>query len=358
MTKPIKVAALTSGRDVPSARFRVRQHIAPLRLLSVQVVDYCPAISQLARLPGKLGRIRQRYLPPIAAGQVALNAALRIPGVFGTYRSDVTWIERNFLPGLDRLGCLTKAPRVLDVDDAIWLSALFGASSTRVLAAEVDAVIAGNSYLANWYSQYCKNIFIVPTAIDCERFRPIEGGRPSRDASTPFIVGWTGSSGNFRFLEKLQVPLATFLRGRPTALLKIIADRKPALPEIPAAQTIFIKWDPENEAIELRDMDVGLMPLDDDEWAKGKCSFKMLQYMATAVPVIVSPVGMNKEVLELGQCGFAARNGREWLDALVALYENWELGVKFGQTGREIVLSRFSVHVVVGQLADVFRKTS
>lgn len=117
----MRIAALTSGRTNPSARFRVRQHIPLLREAGMEVSEYCPAVLQGARLPGTLGRVRVRYLPPLVAGQIMLNLALRAPGIVGSYRADVTWLERNFVPGLDDAAVLLGKPLVLDIDDAIWL---------------------------------------------------------------------------------------------------------------------------------------------------------------------------------------------------------------------------------------------
>lgn len=349
----IRVAALTSGINVPSARFRVRQHIVPLRSLGVEVIDYCPSVSQLARLPGKLGRIRQRYMPPVMAGQALLNAILRLPGVVGTYRADVAWIERNFVPGLDGAILCTKSPRVLDVDDAVWLSTLFGKAATQRLARRVDAIIAGNAYLADWYGNFCRNIFVIPTAIDCDRFAPPALSEDAVEAEQ-FIIGWTGTAGNFRYLQTLERPLSHFLRSHPAARLKIVADKRPDLPLIPDSQLEFVRWTPGNEAVSLRNMDVGLMPLVDDEWTRGKCSFKMLQYMATGLPVIVSPVGMNAEVLKMGECGARASNEEDWLGALELLHDNSPLRGAMGASGREIVLTTFSVPTVASQLANAF----
>ncbi len=351
----IKVAALTSGRKIPSARFRVRQHVDTLRHLGVEVSEYCPLISQHARLPGILGEIRKRYLLPIALGQVILNGFARIPGIVGAFKSDLTWIERNFLPGFDDIVRLTRSPRILDVDDAIWLSDPFGSGSAARFAKQVDAIIAGNAYLADWYANYCSKVFIIPTAIDCERFKPRrEDSVPSAKKTGTFVIGWTGTAANLKYLESIERPLARFLKAHPSTCLKVIANQRPHLPSIPANQVDFVKWSPSIEASALQDMDVGLMPLEDNEWTRGKCSFKMLQFMATGLPVVVSNVGMNDEILKFGECGFGVRTATEWLDALSLIYEDETLRVRMGKIGREIVVSSFSVPVIARQLASVF----
>lgn len=351
----MRVAALTTGSAVPSARFRVRQHIAPLKQLGIDVIEHTPFVSQYGRLPGALGRIRLRYLPPIAAGQLVLNAIARAPGVVGSFRADITWIERNFVPGLDAAGVLTKGPRVLDVDDAIWLTSVFGVGPTASLARKVDAVIAGNNYLAGWYSQYCQTVFVVPTAIDCERFRPRQDVASTRSEDGSFVIGWTGTAGNLKYLQSVERPLARFLRDHPGARLKIIADQRPSLPAIGPERIEFHPWTPNVEVTALQEMDVGLMPLEDNEWTRGKCSFKMLQYMATGLPVVVSPVGMNRDVLALGMCGLGANTEQEWLDALIRIYDDDVERKDMGRTAREVVVANFSLPVIARNLEGIFR---
>lgn len=353
----LKVAAITGGRDLPSARFRIRQNIGLLVGHGICVTEYCPPLSQHARLPGRLGRIKLRYLAPIAALQTSVNAALRLPTIGRSYQADVTWIERRFVPGLEWLASLTRRPRVLDVDDALWLEGAMGGMGTAQLAARMDAVIAGNSYLAEWYSAHCRTVFVVPTGIDCERFSP-SGDREGRRKGSPFTIGWTGISGNFRYLRMVEKPLARFLRDFPDAHLLIVANQRPDLPMIPSSKMSFIPWSPAAEASALHQMDVGIMPLADEEWAKGKCSFKMLQYMATALPVVVSRVGMNIDILKKGECGFGVCNDAEWYEALQVLYGSTALRARMGQTGRHIIEQEYSAGVVAARLADIFRSVA
>lgn len=350
----IRVAALTSGRDVPSARFRIRQHISSLAKHNVEVAEYCPVINQHARLPGKLGRIRSRYLPPVLLAQTAVNTLARLPGVFGTFSSDLVWLERSFLPGLEIVVRLTKAPRVLDVDDAVWLMNPLGENSAKLLARSVDAVIAGNDYLADWYSRFCQNVYVVPTAIDCQRFTP--GERIGKDRNNLFVIGWTGTSGNFKYLKSIEKPLARFLKARREARLLIVADKKPSFELIPEFQVWFERWTPQSESDVLRRMDVGIMPLLDDDWGRGKCSFKMLQYMASGLPVIVSNVGMNKEVLGKGACGFGPRSDDEWYELIEQLYREPHLRLSLGQNGRRIAEKNYSLEVVSDDLTRIFNE--
>lgn len=339
----MRVAALTSGESSPSARFRVRQHLPNLRASGLEVREYCPAVNQGARLPGVLGKIRARYLPPLVVGQAAMNLALRIPGILGSHQSDVTWLERNFVPGVDDAAALLKKPLVFDIDDAIWLYNPMGRSQISRLVRRSNMVFAGNAFIADWCSNYCSTIRIIPTAVDTDRFVP----RPSpKEAGSLFIVGWTGTSGNFRFLRQVEKALDAFLRRHPQARLMIVADRAPSELAVPAEQLIFRKWSPATEHSVLQEFDVGIMPLDDSELSRGKCSFKMLQYMAVGLPVIVSPYGMNAELLKLGDIGSAAVSDADWHDALDEAMQRTDVWRKRGAVARSVLLDRFSVSKV------------
>jgi glycosyltransferase involved in cell wall biosynthesis len=288
------------------------------------------------------------------AGQVTLNLLARISGIWGSHRSDLTWIERNFLPGFESLVKATRSPRVLDVDDALWVSHLLGKIGAKKLAKMVDAVIAGNLYLGEWYGQYCKNIHIIPTAIDCDRFQPRNENIPRRFGDD-FIIGWTGTSGNFKYFELMARPLARFLKAHPTSKFLVLADRRPSLQIIPESQIQFIPWSSQNETGIIQQMDVGIMPLFDDEWTKGKCSFKMLQYMAAGIPVIVSPVGMNREVLAKGECGFGVQEEAEWYDALTTLFAHSEMREAMGKAGRKIAQAHYDIPAIAWEIAGAFK---
>lgn len=339
----MKVAALTSGVNVPSARFRVRQHLPYLKRAGLDVTEYCPLLSQTARLPGPIGRIRSRYLPPVVAAQMMVNAALRVPGVIGSRCADVTWLERSFVPGLDDMAALVGRPLILDIDDAIWLYNPFGPALVRRLAARADMIFAGNNFIANWCDEFCPNVRIVPTAVDAERFRPrlAEGGE-----GAPFVIGWTGTSSNFRYLEIIEPALALFLETHREAQLLIVADKAPVLRSVPADQQIFVRWTADDEHIILHRMDVGIMPLDDSELSRGKCSFKALQYMASGIPVVASPVGMNAELFAQGEIGYAAASLDEWAGALEAYYADPGLRRRHGLAGRQVLEGGYSQAVI------------
>jgi glycosyltransferase involved in cell wall biosynthesis len=241
-------------------------------------------------------------------------------------------------------------PLVFDVDDAIWLQTWRPATSMRLHAVNADVVMAGNSYIADWFSQHSSRVVIVPTAIDCSRFR-VAGVAAERER---FVVGWTGTHWNLKYLEEVEAPLCQFMSERPNVDLHIVCNIPPVLPSLPVDRVKFIKWTPDSETTSVQGMDIGIMPLPDDEWCRGKCSCKMLQYMACGVPVIVSPVGLNAEILASGECGFAAKSPLDWHTAFEMLYADRALARRMGACGRSIVEAKYSTSVVAGQIADVF----
>jgi len=152
--------------------------------------------------------------------------------------------------------------------------------------------------------------------------------------------------------------LSKFLRHAPEARLRIVAEARPENLKLPPDRIDFIEWSESSEARAVQGMDVGIMPLTDDTWSKGKCAFKVIQYMACAVPVVASPIGMTADVLARGEFGMAARTEQEWLDALVFLYEQRAEARRLGASGRASFLEHYSRAAATRRIADVFMSFS
>jgi glycosyltransferase involved in cell wall biosynthesis len=346
----MRLLALTRGVNLPSSRFRVRQHIPALAAAGIEVTDAPPRVDPSLLMFGLDKRIRQRYLLPLAAMQLGANVVARLPDLAATARHDATWIQRTVVPGFDALVRLVRGPRILDVDDAIWLEGL-GGRWVPYLASHVDAIIAGNAYLADYFSRYCKNVRVVPTAIDTDRFRVAR-----REARRPFTIGWTGTSGNFQYLKLIEGALRTFLSTHRDARFMVIADRDPRrVLTLPEGQVVFRAWTVDSEVAGLAEMDLGVMPLEDSPWARGKCSFKMLQYMAAGIPVAVSPVGMNAEVLRMGDVGAGPESEDDWVEVFRRFHDDRHAALACGERGRSIAEREFSLTRISTELARVFR---
>lgn len=348
----MKVAALTSGPQDPASRFRVRQHLAGLAARGIAVREYTPPVSKYSSFPGWPQAWRGRRVRPLAAAWFGAKVAFRLPGILGSHAADATWLEREFIAGYATAEFLLKKPVVLDVDDAIWLSPPHGEAAARKLAANAQVLLAGNEYIADWFSGLIDNIVIIPTAVDTGLFTP--ASPEARRDRERFVIGWIGLASNLENVRRIEKPLGTFLRDNPDAELLIVAEHLPAFREIPSEQVRFVPWSPAREAELVRGMDVGIMPLPDTPWSRGKCSFKMLQYMACGVPVVVSPVGMNAEILRKGSVGIAAATEGEWWDALRFLKDNPGKGQAYGEAGREIAIRDYDRERITGRIAEVF----
>ncbi|MBZ5589834.1 MAG: glycosyltransferase [Acidobacteriia bacterium] len=346
----IKVVALTGGLDEPPARFRVRQHIANLEAAGITVHECVPAVSRHAGLPGLPVGFRLAWVPPVYAAWQGVKIAARLPGIVSSWHGDLTWLERGLVAGWPTLEPLLKRPVVFDVDDAIWLLSPFGRAAAIATARRADMVIAGNSYIADWFRPYARDIRVIPTAVTLPS-RPVrERGGEAR----PFVLGWIGTSWSSGYLSSIEDVLARFLVGHDAELL-VVADRPPGLQGLPPDRVRFRLWSPAVEGDFFSQVDVGLMPLVDDDWARGKCALKMLQFMAAGVPVVVSPVGANREVLALGKVGFAAETADGWYEALDALWRDPSLRARLGHDGREVARRHFGLDVIGAQLAAAFR---
>jgi glycosyltransferase involved in cell wall biosynthesis len=343
----MRVEAVLSGRLAASSRFRVEQHVEPLAALGISVRARPPRVSKYAAPP-----YAWRRLGPLAA-PVLTGAKLgaRVPAVARSWTADLTWLEREILPGHRTLEGVLHRPLLFDVDDAVWLFSDAHRRAVTWTGRRAAGVVAGNDYIAEWFEGVGASATRVWTAVDTHRFRP-----PADRDRTGFVVGWTGSRSALRYLADLATPLGRFLEQVPEATLLVVADGDPWLPGIPADRVHFVRWSAAEEAELVRRMDVGIAPLPDSPWARGKCAFKMLQYMATGVPVVASPVGMNGQLLGMAEVGLAAPDEAAWVDALQTLYRDSALRSCLGAAGRALVEERFSVPVIAGELAGVMRR--
>jgi len=336
----LKVKALTAGRNVPSARFRIGQYSEFLKKNGIDL-DWLPA--PISKYPPASMLAR----PFWAVGSILG----RIPAIAATWSGDVTIFSRELVSTLMTLEPLTRRPRILDVDDSIWLTQRNG--SVARIAERVDAVIAGNEFVASWFSRYCRDVTVVPTGVDTNRFVPVH-----RDPGNKVVIGWSGTSSNFTSLEKLWRAFIPVVQGRPEVILRIVSDRPPRVPPELSTFVEFVPWAPANEVASIQGFDIGLMPLVDNDWSRGKCSYKMLLYMACGIPVIVSPVGMNVSVLEMGDIGYGVKGVSEWTEAMMTLVDNASHRASMGSSGREIVEKKFSRSVVAAELVDIIRRVA
>lgn len=337
----MKVSAFTSGWSAPASRMRIRAFIPSLAARGIFVHEHPSDPDKYHPVP--FGVPKTLWNARLLAGRARAFREAR--------HSDVIWLERELVVGRSTLEPYlgTARQRVFDVDDAIWM---YGKKNySESIASQCAGVIAGNAFLAEHYRPFARLLWVVPTSVDTERWaRP----KDFRRSSTKFVVGWTGTSSNFPYLYAIEEGIAAFLATHTDAEMLVVADRPPEWKIIPKSQSRFVQWTSDGEPTAVHGMDVGLMPLADEEWAKGKCAAKMLVYMAASVPVVVSPVGVNQEVLAQGDVGYAARTAGEWQHGLQRLYDDQAAAQAMGARGQELVERAYSVKTSGEKLAEIF----
>jgi glycosyltransferase involved in cell wall biosynthesis len=210
------------------------------------------------------------------------------------------------------------------------------ASQINSICAWSFKVSCGNTYLRDYALQFTQQAIVNPTTIDTIH---LHNQVRNQHASDRLVVGWTGTHSTLKYLEQL-VPVISELEKKYAFEFRIISNQPPILP---LQSLVFHPWNKVTEISDLVGLHIGLMPLEDDPWAKGKCAFKALQYMALGIPAIASPVGMNREVIQDGVNGYVCATPEEWRKALEALLENAELRIRLGEAARVSVIERYSV---------------
>ena len=340
------VGFYTQGLRTPSSRFRVEQLLPGLRERGLGCTVY-------AANPSNQGETRH-WSPP----QGLVRAALRLSAVPRrvcqmpwALRHDVVVFQKPLLPfpsaRLER-AVARKRPCVFDLDDALYLKTN-GRGWIRDIVESCELIIVGNQHLAEWIDVPERTV-IIPTVVDTWRYRP----RPP--VPGPFTIGWSGSSHNLRELEPLVPVLEQVLRHTGGRLL-LVAERFPAA-WLRALPVDTVQWSPEAEIEALGRMHVGLMPLADTEFNRGKCAFKLIQYMARGVPVVASPVGANRDVVRHGTDGFLASTSAQWRDGLHGVYEDPDAAQSMGQAARQRVEATYSVGAVIERYVELFSSLS
>ena len=255
----------------------------------------------------------------------------------------------------------SKAKIIFDFDDAIWLQLnvseankklkfLKNAEKTSTIIGLSDLVFAGNQYLKEYAAQYNNNIVIVPTTIDTDQYVP----QKKKTGASKICIGWSGSFSTIVHFA-LAIPALKRIKDKygDRVTFKIIGDANYYCKEL---DTQGVPWIAATEVEDLSEIDIGVMPLPDDEWAKGKCGLKGLQYMALNIPTLMSPVGVNSEIIQHGVNGFLPSTEDEWVEDISRLIESKEYREKIGSAGRQTVIDRYSVHAWKGKYLEYFNR--
>lgn len=339
----------------PSQRYRIEQWAPYLDPEGIKV-DLVPFVDD--RLMELLHKPGHRAAKALAS---SARFARRCADLMKTRRHDVVLIHRAACIGgpavLERLVALLGRPLIYDFDDAIFelhtteANRRFGwlkfPGKTATICRLASHVVVGNAWLADYARQYNSHVTVIPTSIDTELYKPShQNGSNGR-----LVVGWTGSSTSQTHLE-MFAPLLRELKSRRNVELRVISNREPVLPGL---EYVWRPWAAETEVADVGDFDIGIMPMPDDEWAKGKCALKALQYMAMRIPTVCSAVGANREVVQHGENGLLASNSAEWIAALELLVDDATMRERLGVMGRRTVEEKYSMRRCAGLFARVVR---
>ncbi len=312
--------------------------------------------------------LSDRYLSQkFSTGRAGIRQVLgafckRIWDVLAVPSGSIVVIEYELLPWfpavLERWLVWRGCSYIVDYDDAMfhqydthsrrWVRALLGRKIALVMRL-ANTVVTGNAYLAAYaHASGAKRVEVIPTVINLHRYSP----RPSPVVSRPIVIGWIGSPSTSRYLLQVAPALAQVCAAGQ-AKVCLVGAAPIDLPGVPVER---ITWNESTEVAALQSFDVGIMPLPDEPWARGKCGFKLIQYMACRLPVVASPVGMNTEIVEDGVNGYLASTTEEWVSAIKRLCSDGELRQHMGAAGRKSVEENFCLSVTAPKMIKLIKQ--
>lgn len=338
--------------SMPSSRHRIYQHIPFLRDMGIESTIIPPLpdplFSWFYRSRSKVLRFSQYFAEYLGTFWRA----------FVSRCYEVVLIQKGILLtnawGMERLFDGRKQRLVFDLDDAVYgtnivdfgsriLRGMQDPDQTRKLSARCRAVIAGNQFLKELALPYNPNVYVVPTPVDSDRFAPRNNHRAG--TKQKLVIGWLGRAPGLIYFRSILKALSAIAAQYPVEI-RIVTDWSGVSFSIPGVEVNQVSWFLETEVEELNRFDIGISPLLDDEWGRGKCSMKLLQYMAIGLPTVSSRAGMNREVVDDGVDGFLADSQEEWIDKLSRLIENPGLRLKMGEAARVKILEKYALRKV------------
>lgn len=341
------LAIVPSLYDIsPGQRYRIEQWEPILREKGVEIT-YSPfetdELREVLYQPGRIAEKMRLVMKSVNKRREDLRNVRDFDAVY-VFREAALLGPAYFERSISRSG----VPMIFDFDDAVfvsykspsngYLSYLKFPGKTATICRLSSHIMAGNPYLAEYARQYNpENVTVIPTTIDTDKYHYPEN-KPANDMP---VIGWSGSHSTVQHLDTLRETLQDLAK-QARFRLRVIGTPNYTLEGV---ETEALPWRSETETSDLQPFDIGVMPLPDDQWSKGKCGLKALQYMALGVPTICSPVGVNSDIIQDGENGFLAGRKDEWIAKLKRLLESAELRRKLGAAGRRTVEEKYSARV-------------
>lgn len=352
----MRVLALTRyDRLAASTRQRFMLYQPALAEAGVRL-DFAPLFSN-----DHLRRLAEGKGASLAGTLAAFLRRLR--DLFRARRYDALWVHCElfpYLPGpFERLAGLWGKPILFDYDDAIFhyydapdrpvVRALLGGKLEPLLR-NAFACTCGNAYLRDYAARFCERSLVVPTVVDTEVYRPI-----AKPDSAKLVIGWIGSPSTWCNVRPLLPLLEQLCRERSVRFRAVGAGAEAEHDLFPGLE--LLAWSEETEVAEVQAMDIGIMPLLDLPFQRGKSGYKLVQYMACGLPVVASPVGVNREMVD-GSNGLLAAEEAEWREALVRLIGDAELRRRMGEAGRALAERSYSLASQAPRIVELFKSAA
>lgn len=340
-----RLGFVTLGANVPSTRFRFFPFQKPLEQLGHRVRMWTskPSVYDYWKTIG--WRMSYQVKKAVRTAQWLDSLRFKPDCVYlerGCFHDSSTFMDDRFRRATKRL--------VLDVDDGVFLQF---PDKIRYLISIADHIVVSNQNIFDYVKQYHDRITEIPTSVSVERFTLRQ--RNNVDDRKRLTIGWMGTTSNMAFLGVCAEALRQLASSRDYELLIIGPTDEPLKSiDLAGVNIRFVPWDAATEVHRLHEMDIGIMPLpDDQDWMKYKAATKLVQYMATGIPAVASPVGVNADILLDNHVGFAASNTRQWYEALSTLLDDQQLRHTMGDAGRQLAERRFSIEANTKRLAGV-----
>ena len=326
----MKVAFLIHSMEASSCRYRILQYLPYLKKEGVDL--------------------------SVHFYQRTWSDKLKLYDDFSKY--DILYIHRKLFLPFEFWYIRKKAKKIIyDFDDALMYRSssaknsysLSRRSKFAYMMKRVDFIIAGNQFLNSEAVRYNRNIKIIPTSIDLNQYT----SKKNYHKEGPITIGWIGSSSTLKYLKHLMPTLENIFKKYQNIELKVVCDKFLDSDSIPIIKK---RWNSDDEEADLKSFDIGVMPLVDDLWARGKCGLKILQYFGVGVPAVCSPVGVNRDIVEDKVNGFWAQNDDQWISCLLRLIKEEKLRKEMGLKGRKTVEKGYSIQANASRILDSLNK--
>lgn len=346
--------------ELPSQRFRFEQYY---KILNTNGIVF--HVQSFLPFNRRQNFIKSSSVLGKTVGLI-LGFIKRIIILFHVHQYDFVFIHREVTPFGPPIfewviAKVFKRKIIYDFDDAIWTIDTVGEfflkkiiryrSKVASICKWSHKVSCGNEYLCDYARQFNTNVVLNPTTIDT-KLHHVAPHHEKKGMKGEVIIGWTGSHSTLKYLKTIEYELQQIESAHPNVEFHVIADISP---DLNLKKLKFKPWSTETEISDLAQFDIGIMPLPDDEWSKGKCGFKILQYMALSIPSVASPVGVNTKIIKDGMNGFLCNTSADWINKMEELIKNESLRKQLGDNGYKTVVENYSVPSNTDNFLSLFR---